>query len=421
MADTVRGVASDAPPAAPPAAPSTAGRLPCFDGLRAIAAISVLGVHTSFVSGFTTRQAVWGAYTARLEIGVAVFFVISGFLLYRPFTSAHFGIRGAPSVSRFWLRRFLRIVPAYWLAFGVITYVLHADTVVPGWRSLLIYLGFGQIYFPDHILTGVTQAWTLCTEMSFYLFIPLYAWVLGRRHRDPARQVRVELAGLAVLCLISLSFRLADLEVNSSMARTMTNWLPAYVDLFALGMFLAVVSAWMRATGRRPSWASHPKMPVISWSLAALCFVWVSNLGLNRLPIYQPTVGNSIARQTLYGLFGLFLVVPAVFGPQDQGFVRWLLRSRPLALLGAISYGIYLWHEAWILMFVRWTGDRLFSFPLWELAPITFVLAVGSAAVSYVLVESPAQRLGHLPGIGHRAPRAQGVNPLLTSSATIDS
>lgn len=376
---------------------STAGdgrdrRLPCFDGLRAIAALSVVGVHTSFVSGFTTRHSVLGAYTARLEIGVAVFFVISGFLLYRPFVLAHFGQRPDPATGPFLQRRFLRIVPAYWVAFLVITYVLHADTVVHGWGSLPIYLGFAQIYMPSHTLTGMTQAWSLCTEVTFYLFIPVWARVV-RGGRDVAAQVRVECIGLGLLVAESLTFRVIALEHNSRWDRTMTNWLPAYIDLFALGMLLAVLAAWSTARGRSPAWASHRLMPTLSWAAAAVCFVAVSNLALNRLPIYQPTVANSLLRQGLYGLFAVFLVLPAALGPQHAGTIRRFLQLRVVAFLGAISYGIYLWHEAWIMEFLRWTHDRLFSFPWWELASVVTVLAIASAAASYVIVERPAQNL----------------------------
>jgi peptidoglycan/LPS O-acetylase OafA/YrhL len=104
---------------------------PCFDGLRAIAAVSVVVIHTSFVSGLTTRSGV-GIYTARLEIGVAVFFLISGFLLYRPFAAAHVAGLPSPVLGRFWVRRLLRIVPAYWLALTVTTYVLHVNQTRSG-------------------------------------------------------------------------------------------------------------------------------------------------------------------------------------------------------------------------------------------------------------------------------------------------
>ena len=76
----------------------------------------------------------------------------------------------------------------------MITYVLHADTIRSGWGSLAIYLGFGQIYVPSYSLTGITQAWSLCTEMTFYLTLPLWALLLGRRRRQPSGQLRVELS-----------------------------------------------------------------------------------------------------------------------------------------------------------------------------------------------------------------------------------
>ena len=79
-----------------------------FDGLRAIAAIAVAITHSAFISGFNIRNDTWGPYTARLDIGVAVFFVISGFLLYRPFVLARFRNSSGPATLPFFRRRFLR-------------------------------------------------------------------------------------------------------------------------------------------------------------------------------------------------------------------------------------------------------------------------------------------------------------------------
>jgi len=62
-------------------------QFPSFDGLRALAALSVLLHHVAFASGITTGSR-FGPYTARFDVGVAVFFLISGFLLYRPFVAA---------------------------------------------------------------------------------------------------------------------------------------------------------------------------------------------------------------------------------------------------------------------------------------------------------------------------------------------
>ena len=85
-----------------------AGRFPCFDGFRAAAALSVLLLHVAGSSGATQRNRDLGPYLARLDVGVAVFFLISGFLLYRPFVDAHIAGGRAPATLAFFRRRFLR-------------------------------------------------------------------------------------------------------------------------------------------------------------------------------------------------------------------------------------------------------------------------------------------------------------------------
>src|SRR5664279_4001872 len=178
----------------------------CFDGLRAIAAVSVLLLHTAWVSGFTQRSSL-GAYTSRLEIGVSVFFLISGFLLYRPYAVSHLTGIPRPNTRRFWERRLLRIVPAYWLALTLLAYVFHSVTMGPGWQGVVSQYLFLQIYLPTQIFFGITQAWSLCTEMSFYLFLPFYAALVSLRRRAQSVQVAWELAGIAVLFVISFVFR----------------------------------------------------------------------------------------------------------------------------------------------------------------------------------------------------------------------
>jgi peptidoglycan/LPS O-acetylase OafA/YrhL len=348
-------------------------------------------VHTTFVSGFTGRSGL-GNYASRLEIGVSVFFVISGFLLYRPFAAAHFAGKQPTPMRTFWIRRLRRIIPAYWVAFLVVTYVLHADQVRPGWGSLAIYLGFAQIYSPYHALSGITQAWSLCTEMTFYLMLPLWAALVGRRRRTPESQLRAELAGLVVLTALSFGYRIWVLQWPTREALTMPNWLPGYTDMFALGMLLAVASAYLQTVDRRPDWLWHPALPYVSWALAAAAFVAVSNIGLPMTPVTTSPVGVSLVRQTLYGLFAFFLVAPAVFGSQERGAIRALLRTRVLALVGVVSYGIYLWHEAALELFLRWTGDRIFTIPLWELLPTVTALAIAAGTASYILVERPFLR-----------------------------
>jgi peptidoglycan/LPS O-acetylase OafA/YrhL len=348
----------------------------------------VVGVHTAFVSGFTVHDAL-GRYTARLDAGVEVFFVISGFLLYRRFALAHLGGRPSPGLVEFWKRRLARIVPAYWAAFIVISYLMRADNVRHSWDAPLVYLGFAQIYFPHYILTGITQAWSLCTEMSFYLFLPLYAAALGRRARTARQQLRVEVAGIVTMVGVCVAYRILVSTIHSPLAATMPNWLPGYIGQFALGMALAVASVWLEVSGTRPAWLWHSTMPWAAWGLAAACYVAVGNLGLPVSPLGTGDLPTSLAKEALYGAFGLFMVVPAVFGPPHAGPVRALLTSRALVAVGVVSYGLYLWHQTWVSMVMSWSGASLFSFS-W---PILFMsasaLGLACAAISYIALEKP--------------------------------
>lgn len=400
-------------PSSEPAAPPRAGwrgarhrrrqqetvrprHFPCFDGLRAIAAITVVLVHTAFVSGFTTASP-YGIYTARLEVGVSVFFLISGFLLYRPFAASHIAGRQAPATGRFYVRRLLRIVPAFWLAFTVVSYLLHGDVqLLHGWRNLLIYYGFAQIYFPHVVLTGVSQAWSLCTEISFYLFLPLYAALVGARRRSDGQQLLRELLGLVVLVCVSIGFRTFAFHQHTLEAHVMPIWLPAWLDLFALGMFLAVMSSWLAHRDRRPAWLWHPLMPWISWACAGAAFWAVSNQKIPIVPIYTDHLTTNLVRQSLYATVAFFLLLPAVFGPQPRGVIRRLLSNRLVAGLGVVSYGIYLWHQGWILQYLRWTHRDMnfpFGLPWWQLALGVLALATATATASYFLFERPILQL----------------------------
>ena len=404
--------AIDEPPGGPepPDPPSPAGgapavrprHFPCFDGLRAIAAVLVVLVHTGFDSGFTLRSSL-GIYTARLEIGVSVFFLISGFLLYRPFAASHIAGGAPPAAGSFWARRLLRILPAYWVAFIVTSYVLHANKIYPGWHSLLIYFGLLQIYFPKHSLSGITQAWSLCTEMSFYFFLPLFAMAVNARRRSDRHQMRREVVVLVVLYAIGIGLRFVLLHSRSGAAGALETTLPAYLDLFALGMFLALASSWLAHNHREPRWLWHPAMPWVSWGLA-LAMLWsVSHIGISRLPLDRNTPGRGVEQELLYGLFAFFLLLPAVFGPQQRGPIRRALTWKPVAALGLVSYGLYLWHQSWATLFVRWTG-LLFRLPMLGMFSVVLGMGVVSAIASYVIVERPILNLKDRIGWWSRIP-----------------
>lgn len=387
----------------PAAAGATAFRFPCCDGLRAIAAGAVLVFHAATLTGRTAAGS--GAdYLVHLDVGVAVFFVLSGFLLYRPYALAHLTGGRRPATGRYLLRRAVRILPAYWVALAV-TALAFDQVDVAGAGSWAILAGLLQIYSVDHFFDGLVQAWSLCTEVSFYVFLPVWGASMARVGGTVARRVRAQAAGLAALVAASVAFKVAILALDTSLGYA---WLPAWLDVFALGMGLAVASA--AAAVRRSEGAVGATLgaaPGLTW-LAAGCLFW--SLCQLDLPLgFDPIgTGHYLARQSLAGLVAVLLVAPAVFGAQDRGAVRRFLRSRPLVLLGLVSYGVFLWHLTWVVDAVRRAGEA--GDPP-RFLPVLAATAAGTlltATASYVAVERPllgwARRAG-ITGGGRRGRR----------------
>jgi peptidoglycan/LPS O-acetylase OafA/YrhL len=372
---------------------------PCFDGLRALAASAVVIFHVAATTGLNARHPTLGAYTARLGgIGVAIFFVISGFLLYRPYALAHLSREAAPSTAPFYRRRFLRIFPAYWVAFTVYAFVLQLQSV-HGVRQGVLYYGLFQVYDRHRVLTGLAQTWSLGTEVSFYLALPLLAVVAhrlaaGRKPTGRARPMQGELVLLGSLYLGAVAFRTLLLLVAPPSAGYAITWLPARLDWFALGIGLAVVSAWVATGGRPPRLLSAAAAyPALCWAFALELLWAMTQIGLGR--DFEPSAAPQVmVGFALLGLLAFVVVLPAVLGRQDRGVIRGVLRSRPAARLGLISYGVFLWHALWIREIER-LGRHHPAFAhlhFWSLLGMVSAATLVSAAVSYFVVEKPALR-----------------------------
>jgi peptidoglycan/LPS O-acetylase OafA/YrhL len=191
-------------------------------------------------------------------------------------------------------------------------------------------------------------------------------------------------------------------------------WLPTHFDLFALGMGLALVSAWAARQPTVPRLIVRiGRMPGLWWGLAGFTY-WVvsSRVGLPR-DLTLLTGGQYFMRQTLYGLMALFLLMPAVFGDQRVGAIRRFLCWGPIAFAGLVSYGIYLWHQAWIGQ-VRedWLGQRqLFRGPVIVVIVVAFGYTIATATLSYYLIERPLLRFKDRPPWR----RATAATPAVTS------
>ena len=213
-------------------------RFPAADGARALAAFGVLLTHVGLLSGFNFAHPAIGAYFARAEVGVSIFFVLSGFLLYRPFAVRRFAGHPPGETGKYARRRLLRIFPAYWVALTIVAFVLRAPPFVEP-HSIVAHYLLLQIYDPNQVVFGpIDQAWSLATEVSFYVFLPIWAWLLARRTRPPEQQLKVEVGTLAALWTGCIALNLAVIAMGVSGPRfgQLGTWLPFRIHEFVLGM-----------------------------------------------------------------------------------------------------------------------------------------------------------------------------------------
>lgn len=359
-----------------------------LDALRAIAALCIVEFHAV---GIYARGSAPGAWThdwvARLDVGVPIFFLLSAFLLYRPFVRARLE-RAEARVRAYAWRRVLRIYPAYWVALVVATLALGlSGTLAPRYLLLL------QSYWSDTVAGGLPQAWTLCIEVAFYAFLPVWAWLV-RRLNAP------ELPALGVLFAVSVVYKLVVLgAIVGDHVGAVDPWivaLPAYWDTFALGMGLAAIST------RRPI----PGHPAAWWLAAAALFVLsAKGAGLAHPSAEGFTHGQVWVRHYLYTAIAFCALAGALTGPGP-------LETRPLRALGRISYGIYLYHLTVLGLLGKWDlaslEDSVHPYILWSLFAVAGTLLFATA--SWFVVERPALSLKRYAGprLRRREPRPSG-------------
>jgi peptidoglycan/LPS O-acetylase OafA/YrhL len=385
-------------------------RFALFDSLRGIAVLCIIAFHVSSVTGALNRGLIGDGLAVLGPQALIQFFVISGFLLYRPFVAAHAAGRGVPSVRRYGRRRVLRIVPAYWVALTLLAIFPGIVGVFSGdwWR----YYFFLQVYSSDTVGGGIPVAWSLCVEVTFYTLLPL--WAIAVRHAPrgtgPRAWMWTELAGLALVGLGGIAVQVAAAR-NVVSDLTATTLLGQCVWL-GLGMTLAVASV-AAARGQAPrravrAIAAHPGL---CWIGAGAAFVALTLLlrpggllGIVQTLVQQQPVDKTLAAIALGLALNALLVLPAVFGEDAGGVPRRILAAAPLAWLGLVSYGVYLYHLAVTEVLGLAEDPAHFSASGLDLAhrighattPILFVLVVAVtaalAAASYYVVELPFLR-----------------------------
>jgi peptidoglycan/LPS O-acetylase OafA/YrhL len=370
-------------------------RFPCLDGYRAIAALMVVLTHV----GFETGRSVHGlghSVLNRCDAGVPIFFVLSGFLLYRPMAYARLSGRDLPTMSDYLVRRGLRILPAYWVSVVLVMTVLQANASVRQhtgeWVAHLLLV---QVYGATDRTIGLEQDWSLCVELSFYLFLPLWPRLLRLlARRRPS--LRVEVVGAVALLVapyvwISLCYSSRVLPLQAAL------WLPGHLDWFVCGMMLAVISvlpAVRPDLSQRWQWLIEvADSPMTCWLGAAAVFAVVVTPAGGRDDLYVMSPWQALSREFLFTLFAVLFLLPGFLGDQKRGLPRLLLRSWPLRQLGTMSYGIFVLHMGELFLTYQIMGYQIFGGHFWTVLGMVLGMAIVSAYISLRVIELPALRL----------------------------
>jgi peptidoglycan/LPS O-acetylase OafA/YrhL len=402
--------------AKPSVSGTTAARDRGIEGLRGLAAYSVLIAHCAaiFATVGVPGGYVAGQVFALMTHGVTLFFVLSGYLLYLPFARNLIEGRRAPNIRNFYRNRVLRIYPAFLLVLGVSGFILGTTTVRPqplgvevadrmGYLTdpilLLKNLTLTHGYFPSSFDSGISPSWSLVPEVAFYAVLPA-TWLLARRlqgRRAQGRRVQGRLTGTRaalvppVLLIVvgTIGYTLAvglmatvgkDELFASTWPAVFLHSFPATCELFGFGMLVAVLVTALHAPHRQePTIRRTRRIAVVAMVAAGIGYL--PSLVL-KVPYYD--VGIACAAMVL-------LTVAPGGGRVRTAWVRFL-ESAPVARAGLISYGVYLWHFPLALFLRREFPDLLYGG--WGGMFVALVVMAGTTTVlsvlTYRFVEKPA-------------------------------
>ena len=361
--------------------PFRLGRQPPLDGLRAIAVLAVMAFHAEI-----QRLNVNGGY-----LGVDVFFVLSGFLITALLIEEREGT-GRIRLGNFYMRRALRLLPALFLMLGACAifaalYPHQIENHTFGRDALgaLFYAAnWVQVAVGHTEVRLLSHTWSLSVEEQFYLLWPIALIAMLHWHRSR----RFILGVLIAAVVASFFWRWALLPTNGS--APVSPHLFVGLDTRGAGLLVGCIA------GLLYSWRLLPKSerfisamrPAAVLALAGIVFMFLGPW-LSAAAIYAHPARLYLVGLPLLAVLVAVLIVAVVLAP--DGAVARGMALRPVAWIGRISYGLYLWHYP-IDRALR-PGAHTLGLGHFELQVVRLVAAFGAATLSFYLVEQPILRL----------------------------
>ncbi len=390
------------------------GTIASLDGVRALAFLLVFELHIN-------HAGVWGdgnnpfisAFFSVGRTGVTLFFVLSGFLLFLPYTQALLFEKDWPQAKIYYLRRILRIFPAYFFSLFILVMFTKPYFIQPhNWIQLVPFLTFTMGYYNSSGLINGPY-WTLAVEFQYYLILPLIAFgILGlTRLVRPEKRLWMVVGSLFAMIIWGLVTAWIGAYFDSHPDQTFLIPRPLlnvvlfvvygdqskFLQDFAVGMLIAVGYLSIMNSPRKVHYLQRMRR-LLPW-LVILCsalffYEAMPDYTLPFVPrVFQAFPGmNEFAFALCYG----YLVTAVLFNRPGGWLVR-MFSWTPLRWLGLISFSLYIWHRPLIQILAANLGPSLrHLIPLLTVSlfwMIAFTVSVVFCYVLFVLIEKPGMRL----------------------------
>jgi peptidoglycan/LPS O-acetylase OafA/YrhL len=330
-------------------------RIPSLDGLRALSISLVLVGHLSGTQHFGSPRLGIGDFA---ELGVMIFFVISGFLITN-LLIGEYEIRGRISLKLFYARRALRIFPAAYCFIGFV-YLLSTAGILHLNRTDFLYAVTYTVNYEPLRPWQIGHLWSLSVEEQFYLFWPFAVANMGPRRLAWVSAVVILLAPLA---------RAAAWVWLRDTPYYRAEMFPMVADSLAAGCLLASQRGWLE----KQDWYLRLFRPAASVVLLLLV------LGVNRYMGYTVVwvLGTSLINFLL-----AVLIHRSIYCSRD--WMGAVLNWTPMVFFGILSYSLYIWQQLFLNRYSM-------SWP--NVFPQNIMLTFSAALLSYLLLERPLMSL----------------------------
>jgi peptidoglycan/LPS O-acetylase OafA/YrhL len=344
--------------------------IPQLDGIRCVAILSVIIGHWIAwdVQNVFVQNIPWSH-------GVLLFFVLSGYLITNILLSLKEKIeQGQTKVKKalftFYIRRFLRIFPIYYLTIFFLCYINFKDArVLFPW--LVTYTSNLLQASKGSLLGEFTHFWSLAVEEQFYLFWPFFILLVKRKHL---------LKGIYITIALSLMSRILCVLL--------------FPDTWTMGAYFSLNLALPLALGALIAWYQRYNMPVFQIVFTRPLYFYLSGGFYLAFLVVKKFVPmpfmEMVFDQYFFSVFAMFFV--SLAATSRFRFVgKWFLENKVVVYLGTISYGLYVYHLFIGPLYFDWLSAKLslhteLKYTLWGLY---FIILVTLSSLSYYLIEFP--------------------------------